>query len=60
MSNTNIFKFNNGPYLVNNNPVTSLEYICTFVKGKKPTLPNDYRFVMKTVLNQIKKLEIFI
>lgn len=47
MNNSNIFKFNADTYLVNDKNINQLTYISTFVKGKHPNLPDDYRFIMK-------------
>lgn len=37
----------------NNNPTTQFEYLATYVKGKNPKLPEDYRFLIQST-NGIK------
>lgn len=32
----------------NNNPITQFEYLATYVKGKDPKLPEDYRFLVQS------------
>ena len=34
---------------INHNIFTEFKYISTFVKGKKPKLPQDYRFLFKSI-----------